>query len=113
MLYKLNKIKEKQKMSIYAEENCCKVCTIWDCPEPCDLWELEVLEKEAKERDEENTIDLNCSCGAYLGQKNVVTKIVKIDETIPYLVENTELKVPNIVCRCPNCKVINHIRGLV
>lgn len=100
-------------MSIRVQEECCKKCTIYECEEPCSLWEQEVLENEAKERDEENTIDLNCSCGEYLGQKNVVTKIVKIDESIPYLVEDMELKVPNIVCRCPDCKVINHIRGII
>lgn len=42
-------------MSIYAEENCCLNCTIWNCDEPCSVCEQEMIENDKKERElEEN-----------------------------------------------------------
>lgn len=38
-------------MSIYAIEECCKVCTIWDCEEPCEKCELEMIENDKRERE--------------------------------------------------------------
>ena len=45
--------------------------------------------------------ELYCECDEYLGEINLVTGITILEKDVKYTVEDKELKVPTIVCKCP------------
>lgn len=57
--------------------------------------------------------ELYCECSEYLGEKNLVTGALRLEEDVKYKVEDKELKVPTIVCKCPYCEEINYFRGKI
>ncbi len=57
--------------------------------------------------------ELYCECDEYLGEINLVTGITILEKDVKYTVEDKELKVPTIVCKCPYCEEINYFRGKI
>lgn len=57
--------------------------------------------------------ELYCDCEEYIGQKDISTSIIKLNEEVKYTIENTELTTPTIVCKCPCCGEINYFRGKI
>lgn len=60
---------------------------------------------------ENNKNSIYCDCGECLAEKDTITGKVKLDDGIKYTIEDKELKVPSIVCKCNCCGTINYIRG--
>lgn len=42
-----------------------------------------------------------------------LTGITILEKDVKYTVEDKELKVPTIVCKCPYCEEINYFRGKI
>lgn len=57
--------------------------------------------------------ELYCECDEYLGEINLVTGITILEKDVKYTVEDKELKVPTIVCKCPYCEEVNYFRGKI
>lgn len=56
---------------------------------------------------------LYCECDEHLGEINTVTKTIELKKTVSFTVEDEELKIPTIVCKCPYCGEINYFRGRI
>lgn len=57
--------------------------------------------------------ELYCECDEYLGEINLASGTIRLEEDVKYIIENKGLKVPTIVCKCPYCEEINYFRGKI